>query len=462
MSATVYRPEVLFADGTLTRGGALCVTGEGKVQTRIPTGARVVELPGTLLMPGLINCHSHAFQRVIRGRTEHIARGHDADDFWSWRQSMYAAASSLSPEELYVVSRQAFLEMARAGITTVGEFHYLHHQPDGTAYDEPSLLAQQVIRAARDVGLRIVLLRVAYARAGFQVASNPLQRRFIDTSVDAYLKRVDALRMAIGEDDLVTVGLAPHSVRAVPGEWLTQIAKASPKEVTHFHVAEQPAEVTACLAETGLRPVELLEACGALHANATLVHAVHLTSGEIATLGQRAVSVCACPSTERNLGDGIVEADALARAGVSLCLGTDSQAQIDLLDEARQLEGHLRLLRLRRNVLDAKTGAVDNLGRQLLSFATTAGARSLGLSAITGTLAHNTDADFITVNLRHPSLLGVPDEALLSAVAFCATPEAIQDVAVQGRFIVTRRAHALELESAQAFTRVMERLSTIG
>ena len=335
MSATVYRPEVLFAEGKLTRGGALCVTGEGKVQTRIPTGARVVELPGTLLLPGFVNCHSHAFQRVIRSRTEALAPGHQADDFWSWRESMYFAASTLSPEDLYVVSRQAFLEMARAGITTVGEFHYLHHQADGTPYDDPSLLALQVIRAARDVGLRIVLLRVGYARAGFQTTENPRQRRFIDANVDAYLKRVDSLRMAIGEDDLVTVGLAPHSVRAVPREWLAEIAKAAPLELTHFHVAEQPAEVQACLNETGLRPVELLEACGLLHERATLVHAVHLTPGEISTAGRRAVNVCACPSTERNLGDGVVLADALAAAGASLCLGSDSQAQIDLLDEHR-------------------------------------------------------------------------------------------------------------------------------
>jgi len=458
VSATVYQPELLYAEGQLRRGASLCVTGEGKVQTRIPTGARVIELPGTLLMPGLVNAHSHAFQRVIRSRTEFIAQGHQADDFWSWRESMYAAASSLTPEDLFVVSRQAFLEMARAGITTVGEFHYLHHQSDGTPYEDPSLLARQVLRAAREVGLRIVLLRVAYARAGFQVEPNPRQRRFIDPDVDSYLERVAQLRsVAVGDDELVSVGLAPHSVRAVPRAWLEAIGKAAPNEVMHLHVAEQSAEVEACLAETRLRPVELLEACGLLHPLTTAVHAVHLNEGEIATLARRQVTVCACPSTERNLGDGVVPADALSSAGVALSLGSDSQAQIDLLDEARQLEGHLRLVRLRRNVLDAKTGAVDNLGRRLLECATVNGAKSLGLTS--GTLAHGTDADFLTVNLTHPSVLGVPDEALLSAVAFSATSEAIQDVAVQGKFIVTRRSHALEDESARAFTAVMKRLS---
>ncbi len=455
MSATVYHPELLFSEGQLRRGASLCVTGEGKVQTRVPTGARVIELPGVLLMPGLVNAHSHSWQRVIRSRTEFRAQGHAADDFWSWRESMYAAASSLSPETLYVASRQAFVEMARAGITCVGEFHYLHYQPDGQPYDDESLLARVVIQAARDVGLRIALLRVAYARAGFETAPNARQKRFIDPDVETYLKRVAHLRTAFGDDELVSIGLAPHSVRAVPREWLSEIAKQAPNDVTHLHVAEQPAEVKASLAETGLRPVELLEQCGMLHSKTTAVHAVHVTEAEIALFARRQVNVCACPSTERNLGDGVVPADALMREGVLVSLGSDSQAQIDLLDEARQLEGHLRLMRMKRNVLDLRNeqGAPDALGRRLLECATVNGSKSLGLEQ--GTLAHGTDADFITVNLSHPSVLGVPDEALLAAIAFSATPAAIQDVAVQGRFIVTRGVHGLETESAEAFSKLM-------
>ncbi len=461
MSATVYHPEWLFADGRLTRGGSLCVNAEGRVQTRVPSGARVIDMPGLLLMPALVNGHSHAFQRVIRGRTEFLAQGHAADDFWSWREMMYAAAASLTPEEVYAVSRQAFIEMALAGVTTVGEFHYLHHQPDGTPYDDESLLAKQVIRAAREVGLRVVLLRVGYARAGFQTPPNPRQRRFIDPDVDTYLKRVEALRTAVGGDDLVSVGFAPHSVRAVPRSWLEVIAQVAANEVTHLHVAEQPAEIAACLAETGLRPVELLEACGVLHDKSTAVHAVHVTEHEVATLARRRAVVCACPSTERNLGDGVVPADALFRAGVAVSLGSDSQAHIDLLDEGRQLEGHLRLQRLKRNVLAAARGGheVDGQGRSLLECATVNGARSLGLEPSFGTLAHGAEADFITLDLSHPSLLGAPEEALLAAVAFAAPPEAIRDVAVRGRFIVTRREHALRDETARGFLSVMRRLA---
>jgi formimidoylglutamate deiminase len=449
---TVYQPDLLYTGGRFLEGRALYVSAQGLVvhEGLVPAGANTVRLPGRALLPGLVNGHSHAFQRLIRGRTEYVASGREADDFWSWREAMYRAAESLGPDGVYVASRQAFVEMALAGITTVGEFHYLHHQADGTPYADRNLLAHAVIRAARDVGLRICLLRVGYARAGFQVPENPRQRRFIDGDVDAFLASVESLVRETQDDAAVSVGLAPHSVRAVPREWMAALSNSSAKRLPmHMHVAEQPKEIEACLAEHGRRPVELLADLGLLGPGFTAVHGVHLTDAEVALLGRAEATVCACPSTERNLGDGIVPADALVRAGARISLGSDSQATVDLLDEARQLEGHLRLARLRRAVLDPGRGAMDGLAARLLGMATVEGARSLGLSS--GVLEAGAPADFFTVDLHHPSLTGASPESLLAAIVFGADKAAVREVAVAGRVVLRDGRHPLAEESGRAF-----------
>jgi len=451
-NVTVYQPDLLYSEGRFLEGRALAVDAAGRIvePALVPADARTVALPGRALLPGLVNGHSHAFQRLIRGRTEYVASGREADDFWSWREAMYRAAESLSPDELYVASRQAFVEMALAGITTVGEFHYVHHQPDGTAYADRNALAHAVIRAARDAGLRICLLRVGYARAGFRVAENPRQRRFIDPDVETFLGSVEALAREVRGDAAVSVGLAPHSVRAVPREWLSALAGASVRHLPiHMHVAEQPKEIEASLAEHGRRPVELLADLGLLGPGFTAVHGVHLTDAEVALLGESSTTVCACPSTERNLGDGIVPADALLKAGARVSLGSDSQAAVDLLDEARQLEGHLRLARLRRAVLDPGGGAMAGLAARLLRMATVDGARSLGLAS--GTLEAGAPADFFTVDLNHPSLVGALPASLVSSIVFGAEKAAVREVVVGGREVVREGRHALAEESGRAF-----------
>ncbi len=457
VSDTVYQPDYLYQEGRFHAGRALHVGADGRVRQEgpVPSGANVIRLPGRALLPGLVNGHSHAFQRLIRGRTEYVATGHASDDFWSWREAMYRAAEALSPEDVYTASRQAFLEMLLAGITAVGEFHYLHHQPDGTPYAERNELALQVVRAAQDVGLRITLLRVGYARAGFRVPENPRQRRFIDADVDTYLATTEALARATRELPRVSVGLAPHSVRAVSREWLTALASRRDMPV-HMHVAEQPKELEACQAEHGRRPVELLADLGLLGPHFTAVHAVHLTDAEVRLLGGAGVNVCACPSTERNLGDGVVPADALVGAGARLCFGSDSQATVDLLDEARQLEGHLRLWRLRRAVLDPGTGAVDGLAARLFEMATAHGARSLGLP--TGALVPGAPADFFTVDVNHPSLVGASPASLLAGVVFGADKAAVREVAVDGRLVVQGGQHARAEESGRAFQALARRL----
>ena len=455
MAAVVYQPDYLYSGGALTRG-SLAVGADGVVLASAPADAVHVRLPGRILLPGFVNAHSHAFQRVLRGRTHFVEQGREADDFWSWRELMYRAASTLDPDGVFVASRQAFVEMALAGITSVGEFHYLHHQPDGAPYADVHELSRQVIRAARDAGLRIALLRVAYARAGFQVAPNPRQRRFIEPDAATFLSRANDLAAMTKADPLVTVGLAPHSVRAVPRSWLEEIAASSKARPLHLHVAEQPAEIAACLAEHQLRPVQLLAVTGALGPHTTAVHAIHLDAADVATLGKSGASVCACPSTERDLGDGVVPADQLLAAGVRVSLGSDSQATIDLLDDARQLEGHLRLTRMKRAVLDPGTGTTDGLAKRLLDCATVTGARSLGLS--TGTLAMGEPADFCTLALDGPTLAGVPDDALLPALVFSAGAAQVREVAVQGRLVVRDGRHALAEKSSRDFSALMKKL----
>src|SRR6185312_8933142 len=396
-----------------------------------------VRLSKRALLPGLVNAHSHAFQRVIRGRTEHRTRN-VADSFWTWREMMYSAATRLTPEDIYDASRMAFLEMALSGITAVGEFHYLHHAPDGKAYDDPNLLAKEVIRAATDVGLRIALLRVAYARSGFELEPNPRQVRFVESDPDTYLKNVDQLRSDCKSLAGISIGVAPHSVRAVPLDYLQKVSEyaADHSLPAHMHVAEQPAEVSACIEEYGRSPVALLASEGLLNERFTAVHAIHVTPKAIHSFSDTGAMVCACPTTERNLGDGVIPADLFFEAGVRLSLGSDSHAQIDLLEDARELEYHLRLQKLERAVLsNEEDHSTSSLAARLFECATVNGAKSLSLT--TGVLDAGQPADFFTVDLDDPSIAGAGEEDLLAAIVFGLSKTAVRDVVVGGKQIVT-------------------------
>jgi formimidoylglutamate deiminase len=456
---SAYLPDALFWEGGLREGLALTLLPDGRVKGVVPAAQApegTERLVGRVLLPGLVNGHSHAFQRLIRGATEHRAQGHERDDFWSWREKMYRAAEQLTPEDVYIASRQAFLEMALAGICAVGEFHYLHHQPDGTPYADRTELARQVIRAAREVGLRIALLRVGYARSGHNVAENPRQSRFKDARVEDVLRDTQALKSAFAEDPCVAVGLAPHSVRAVPKPWLQELAESGWDGPLHMHVSEQTAEIDACLAEHGRRPVQLLGDLGLLGPRFTAVHAIHLEDDEVKSLGTSSSFVCACPTTEQNLGDGVIPADHLLNAGARLTLGSDSQATIDILQEARLLEGHLRLVRRRRNVLDPGTGTSEGLATRLFGFATREGARSIGFD--TGELAPGKPADVFTVATHHPSLVGAKTGSLLPTLVFAGQPAAIRDVAVNGEWRVRDGRHPLQETSAREFSALVRRI----
>lgn len=303
----------------------------------------------SLLLPGLVTAHSHAFQRALRGLTQRTAR--ETGTFWSWREAMYAAAMALTPESLYRVSRVAFDELYACGVVAVGEFHYVHHQPDGTPYDDRTLLSDVVIRAALDAGLHISLLRVAYARAGVGRDAEPGQKRFCDPDVELVLRDVDALRARYASEPRVKIGIAPHSVRAVKKEWVRECARYADAHglPLHMHVSEVKGELEESLEEHGMHPLEVIASVGALSDRFVAVHGTNLTEREAALLGEARGWVCACPTTERDLGDGLAPLGALRANGVGLCVGIDSHIVTDGVEELRALETHERL-RLRRRV----------------------------------------------------------------------------------------------------------------
>ena len=437
--------DLINVDGRFQADRAVVCDEDGRIKAIVAgdEAPEAMRLARRALLPGMVNAHSHAFQRVIRGRTEHRSQ-HSSDSFWTWREQMYAAANTLEPDEIYNASRLAFLEMALSGITSVGEFHYIHHSKDGSSYSDPNLIEREVIRAAREIGIRISLLRVAYARSGYQTDPNPQQIRFIESSPDVYLKHLEQLLSAPElNDDMAWIGVAPHSVRAVPLDYLKTIVSFANERAlpVHMHVAEQPAEVSACVEEYGRSPVALLETEGLLSKRFTAVHAIHVTPKAIGTIARAGAFVCACPTTERNLGDGVVPVDSYFDAGVRVSLGTDSQIQIDLLEDAREIEYHLRLQKMARNVLaplaDSSSAA---LSQRLFDCATVNGAASIGLER-GGKIEVGAPADFFTVDLDDPSIAGAAPDDLLANIVFSLSRTAVRDVVVGGRQIVESGRH---------------------
>ncbi len=443
---TLYLPQLLYSDGTFIWNTGLLVDETGQI-VKLTAHAdspldEVIELPGKALLPGFANTHSHTFQRLIRGKSE--SRMVSGKDFWSWRGTMYHAAAQLNPQEIYDVARMAFLEMVLAGTTTVGEFHYLHTSADGRPYDDPNLLSKQVIAAAQSVGVRIVLLRTAYLRSGHELPRDPGQKRFFESTRD-FLVNMDALVEGfLANSAQVRFGVAPHSIRAVPLPDLEEIAAWSRarKLPLHMHVAEQIAENAACIREYGYTPVELLSRNRVLGPDFTAVHSIHINSSEIEMLSQAEATICSCPTTERNLGDGVIAADRVMRAGIRIALGSDSQAQIDPLEDARELDYHLRLRDQERSILDQIEG--KTLASHLFACATVNGARSLSIP--TGEFTSGSFADCFTINLDDLSIAGHSADDLLPITVFSLNRSAIRDVIVNGKFIVCDQQHPLQNE----------------
>jgi formimidoylglutamate deiminase len=328
---------------------------------------------GTLTLPGFVNAHSHAFQRTMRGRAE-------GGDFWAWRQAMLAEAGRLDPDRVRKLYTDVYREMLAAGFTAVGEFHYVGHAEAFAAAE-----------GAREAGIELVLLAVAYARGGIE--------RFRQPSVAEYLRRLEELRAAG-----VRVGIAPHSVRACPADWLRELGAYAERErlVLHVHADEQPREIEECFAEHGRRPVELLADTGCLGPRTTVVHGTHASDGELDLLAQAGTRICVCPTTEANLGDGFLPVARVLERGIGLCIGSDSNVRIDPFEELRELEGIARRQELRRNVIAPE---------RLLAIGSAEGAASLGLAG----------PGEIEVDLGHRSLAGVAAEEVPAALVFgCA------------------------------------------
>lgn len=450
-------PDLSFVDGALQPGVGVALTPEGTIGAigAPPDGARVTKLPGRALLPGFVNAHSHSFQRAIRGRTEFRQPGQAQDDFWTWRSQMYAAAEALEPGDVEALAYACFVEMALSGITTVGEFHYLHHPRGGGTYADPDELAWRIVEAAKRAGLNLVLLRVSYARGGFRKPAEPRQARFVDAAPDTALRAIERLQRKG-----VRVGVAPHSVRACPRDWLVTLGGYANQRMLplHLHVSEQPREVQECKEEHGRTPLSFLATLGLVSDRFTGVHGVHLTQEEWLIAGRCGATIAACPTTERNLGDGIVPARALLDAGAFLAIGTDSQAQIAPLEDVRQLEYHLRLQSLQRAVIVKEGGDAGASGpaARLLEIATAGGARSLRES--TGRLLKGLRADLVAIDLDDPSVAGGVGEAALAGIVFGAERTAITDVWAKGRRIVEARRHAGWDEARAGLQAVQQRL----
>jgi formimidoylglutamate deiminase len=463
MTDATYRARYVLTDDRVLEDAAVEVA-DGRVRgvDTSPDASAETDLGHVALVPGRVNAHSHAFQRAFRGRTEFLEADRREDDFWSWREKMYRAALSLDPDDFEAVARFAFLEMLRAGFTTVGEFQYVHHDRDGEPYDDPNELAKRLVRAAREVGLRINLLRTAYHRAGYQADPNPRQRRFLEPDLDTYLRRFSALSDYTDDIDGAAVGLAPHSIRAVPGDWLVKLGQfARSRELPlHIHACEQRAELEQSRDEYGATPIEVFADKGLLSERTAIVHATHASETELDLLADHDSLVCACPTTERNLGDGFLPARRLADRGVRICLGTDSHADIDPFAEMRLVEYHERLRAEQRNVL-ASGLAPDDRGSlvtasHLWPMGGRHGAEALDLDP--AAFEPDSPADFLAVDLDHLAMAGTDADSLRSDAVFSTQPAAIRDVFVDGEPVVRDGRHPDQPDIVEDFRQAVDAL----
>jgi len=363
----------------------------------------------TARIPAMANAHSHAFQLDLRGVGERASAANASDDFWSWRTEMYRLAGRHTPESMGEVGRRVYGQMAAAGYGAVGEFHYVHHQPDGTPYPEPNAMAIALAQAARACGLEIVLLPAAYHRGGPGRPPDAGQVRFCDPTVEAFLERVDGLRVWAGGVHGVSVGVAAHSVRAVPAEWLSEIARYCEAHglVRHVHASEQRRELAECEAEHGCSPIELLARTGFLGPRTSVVHAIHVSERDVSLLAGTDSIVVTCPTTEGDLGDGVLPGLRYRDAGVRLAIGSDEQVRIDPFEELREMETLARREGHTRFALLAAAGG-DLWGQMVVN-----GRASLGLPAA--------PVAEIELDLDHPDLANVAEADLMLAVASCAS-----------------------------------------
>lgn len=445
---TTYWLEHAWLDPTVEPGVAVEVSDDTDGTARITAVRKEVETPPPgatvlrgLTLPGLANAHSHAFHRALRS-TVQVGSG----TFWTWRETMYSVADRLTPDTYHALARAVYAEMALAGITAVGEFHYLHHAPGGTPYADPNAMGEALIAAAAEAGIRITLLDTAYVSSGFGKEPDRHQRRFSDGTTEAWAERASLLK----ERPHARIGAAVHSVRAVPADQLSTVAEwaRARRAPLHVHLSEQTAENEACEAAHGCTPTQLLADHGVLGRSTTGVHNTHLTPADIALIGGTGTGTCMCPTTERDLADGIGPAVALQQAGSPLSLGSDSHAVIDPFEEARAMELNERLRSRTRGHWTAAA---------LLRAATVDGHASLGWQDA-GTLEAGAVADLVTLSLNSVRTAGAAPHLGAETAVFAASAADVTDVIAGGRRVVTEGRHALVGDVPTALTNAITAL----
>ena len=431
---------------------ALDVDDRGRfASTATAAASAAVAIPSHCVVPGIANLHSHAFQRAMAGLAER--RGSDTDSFWSWRETMYAFASRITPDDLHAIAAQLYVEMLRAGYTHVCEFHYLHHAPDGRPYADPAAMSKAIIAAARETGIGLTLLPVLYMHGGFDGRPLSARQARFGHEVDAFLRLLDGLRRE--QDERLRVGMAFHSLRAVLPEAMAQVLAALPPDMPrHIHIAEQTAEVDECVALRGARPVRWLLDHAPVDAQWTLVHATHLDAGEVQGIAASGATVALCPTTEANLGDGLFPLREYRDAGGAWGIGSDSHISTSPIEELRWLEYGQRLLTRSRNVVaDADSPSVAvNLLRGV----------SASAAASTGTTIGGLDSgqrgDWLVLDEQAPELVARDDDDLLASWIFSGNRNRVREVVVAGRRVVYDGRHLDEEAIAARYRACVRRL----
>jgi formimidoylglutamate deiminase len=456
---TTYQVDALLAGSGWMRDAAITVSDAGLITAIGPktaADAAAVRLRGAVV-PGMPNAHSHAFQRAMAGDSEFRTAAHES--FWTWREAMYSLANSVEPADLELIATQLFIEMLKAGYTSVAEFHYLHRPVGGGSYAGENALWQAVDAAASTAGIGLTLLPTLYLSSDF--GGRPLlpeQQRF-RLGVPEFLEAIEHRRSSIksGAGSTLHTGAALHSLRAVPLDSLREavagLTAMNPDGVIHIHIAEQLLEVRACQQSSGRRPIELLLDTGLVGPQWCLVHATHSTVAEMTAVAAAQASVCVCPSTEGNLGDGFFDAERLLSKRGHLCIGSDSEATISPAEELRWLEYQQRIRRRRRAVL--ATRREPHSGARLWREAARSGAQALGQAV--GTLEIGRRADWLLLDTAHPAYAGASEDGLLDRLVFGGGQQAIREVWVAGRPVVADGHHRLEQRTAARFSEWMQR-----
>ena len=453
---TIYELEHLWRPQGFMSPAWVEVDASGFVTTLgdRPPGVQCERVRG-VVVPGVPNLHSHAFQRAMAGLAEHRVGD---DDFWSWRDAMYAFVGELTPDDVETIALELYVEMLEAGYTSVGEFHYLHHDLQGQPYSNPVELAERVLAAAHRAGIGITLLPVLYAASGFDAAPPHQRQRRFATTPDFIARAVERLSGAWRADPGVRVGLAPHSLRAVPAEALREVLIAvrsiDATAPIHIHVAEQLREVEDSVRARARRPVEWLCENHPVDPRWCLVHATHVTPTEIDAVAQTGAVIALCPTTEANLGDGMAPSVALLAAGIPIGIGSDSHVSVSPSEELRLLEYAQRIAARKRNVLVSDLH--PSTGERLFAAVLSGGAQALGRPV--GPVAPGARADWVVLDPEHPSLVGKPLERVLDAWVFCNHGNPVDSVMVGGRWVVQGGRHREHDAARTALASTMNRL----